>query len=1027
MSKIIHCLVAVCLLQVGLAAQNSFSVKERNPVGEQIAPKVDRVINGQAQSIINSTQGSSFQTLPSINLNRTKHLKTTRSPITGMPILIKGFQTSNKSSLNTAEGVREASFGFLESIQEDICLENAREEFDLTSQRFDDKGDIHHIRFQQEYQGIPIYGADIAVHVKKSGEMSFNGRSQPSPVDLDLTPVYNYEQVKEVAIGDISTRTNFVEMNDECKNMLHYHEPIKELVIYPSDENFGHFKLVWHLTVRPNFLERYEYFVNAHTGEIVNFFNNTCSLVADQTTNALDANGVMQTIHTYDYQGNYYLYDASRPMYSGPVNGLPQAGDGGIETLNFQGNAPNNPSFADFATPDNNFNQSQYQVAVSAHHNAGECYEYFRNTFGRESINGQGGDIISFINVGEQGGGDMDNAFWNGQYMFYGNGATAFQPLAKALDVAGHEMSHGVIQSTANLIYQGQSGAINEHIADVFGAMIDRDDWGIGEDVTNTSYIASGMLRDMQNPNNGPGNSASTPGWQPANMDEIFTLPADNGGVHFNSGIPNRAYYLMATDIGKDKAEQIYYLALTDYLTRNSQFIDLRIAVLEAADVISDVNANDIADIANAFAAVGIGDGAATQTQEDLELNPGDEYILSLDTNPDQSNTLYVSPSNGQGFEPLTQVPVNRKPSITDDGSDIYFVGEDHQVYHIDMTAANPQEAMITNDAVGIWENVAVSKDGARLALISTSIDSSIYVYDIASQTTNQYELYNPTFTEGVEAGGVRYADSFEWDYSGEFILYDALNLIQGSGVFAENVEYWDMGVLKAWDNDANFGNGDFGDGNIQKIFSNLPTGVSVGNPAFSKNSPYIFAFDYLEGNTTQLRGINVETGDVGIIRADSDVLNFASYSGDDSSIAFDDLDGTTDVVSVVDLADNKIQAQGSETILLGEDAKWPVWFVDGERVLAGIEDLPVQIESLTASPNPFAQRLEIQIDLVANTRFSVNIMNLNGQLVGNVPEQFYGIGTHNIRIPNNNLAAGAYLIQLQGKNMNKTIKVVKQ
>src|SRR5574339_493637 len=103
--------------------------------------------------------------------------------------------------------------------------------------------------------------------------------------------------------------------------------------------------------------------------------------------------------------------------------------------------------------------------------------------------------------------------------MFYRNGDVLFKKHKKGLDVAGHEMSHGVIQNTANLEYVGQSGALNESYADVFGAMIDREDWKMGEDVVLASAFPSGALRDLSNPNNG-GNSLGDPGWQPKHMNE---------------------------------------------------------------------------------------------------------------------------------------------------------------------------------------------------------------------------------------------------------------------------------------------------------------------------------------------------------------------------------------------------------------------------------------------------------------------------------------------------------------------------
>ena len=162
------------------------------------------------------------------------------------------------------------------------------------------------------------------------------------------------------------------------------------------------------------------------------------------------------------------------------------------------------------------------RTAVSAHYNGAQAYEYFRNTHNRNSVNGSGGNLISFINVADENGRPMDNAFWNGKFMFLGNGDQAFKILARAKDVTGHEMSHGVIQNTANLEYYGESGAMNESFADVFGAMIDRDDWLIGEDVVQTSAFPSGALRNMRDPHNG-GNSSNY-WWQPKHVNEQFLV-----------------------------------------------------------------------------------------------------------------------------------------------------------------------------------------------------------------------------------------------------------------------------------------------------------------------------------------------------------------------------------------------------------------------------------------------------------------------------------------------------------------------
>ena len=137
--------------------------------------------------------------------------------------------------------------------------------------------------------------------------------------------------------------------------------------------------------------------------------------------------------------------------------------------------------------------------------------------------------------------------------------------------------------------------------------MVDDDDWVIGEDVVNKAYFPSGALRNLRDPHNGdePGGN----GWQPAHMDEFLELDLeyDNGGVHFNSGIPNRAAYLVAEEIGRDKTGQIYYYILeARYLAQRSQFIDCRLAAERAARDLFGDGSPEVAAVSSAYDAVGI-------------------------------------------------------------------------------------------------------------------------------------------------------------------------------------------------------------------------------------------------------------------------------------------------------------------------------------------------------------------------------------------------------------------------------------
>jgi len=269
------------------------------------------------------------------------------------------------------------------------------------------------------------------------------------------------------------------------------------------------------------------------------------------------------------------MLDGSRDMFNSFSSNLPDDPVGAIWTIDANNTAPQNSNFNIGHVTSASNNWGGTPEGVSAQFNAGQAYEYFKEKHVRNGISGAGDNIVSIVNVSGEDGSSMGNAFWNGFAIFYGNGNSAFFPLGRGLDVAGHEMSHGVVQNTANLRYQGESGALNESFADVFGAMIDRNNWTIGEDVVKSGAFPSGALRDLEDPHNGAATNDFARGWQPKHVDEQYLGSQDNGGVHINSGIPNHAYYRIATELGKTKAEQIFYRALTVYLTKSSNFVKL--------------------------------------------------------------------------------------------------------------------------------------------------------------------------------------------------------------------------------------------------------------------------------------------------------------------------------------------------------------------------------------------------------------------------------------------------------------------
>ena len=611
----------------------------------------------------------------------------------------------------------------------------------------------------------------------------------------------------------------------------------------------------------------------------------------------------------------------------------------------------------------------------------------------------------------------MENAFWNGAAMFYGNGGNAFDPLAKALDVAGHELSHGVIQHTANLEYQGESGAINESFADIFGAMIDRDDWKMGEDVVNGSVFPSGALRDLSNPHNG-GTSGNFY-WQPNHVNEQYHGSQDNGGVHINSGIANYAFYrfvqemakTVSQEAAKQKAEKVYYKALRDYLTKSSQFKDLRVAVEKAATDIHGSGSSEVAAVNTAFDAVGISStGGGGSYQDDLNINPGDHFLLTADQ---QYQNIYLFPLNtGQGVV-LSSSGVRNKPSITDDGSGIVFVAGDKTIHALIWNGSTYEESVIQNEA--IWRNVAVSKDGSRIAALDDTQDNSIWVFDFGRAEWKEFELYNPTYTQGVSTGDVLYADAIEFDHSGEFIMYDAFNrLNKSAGV---DYEYWDVGFVQVWNNSNNF----WSDGDVGKLFSGLPENTSIGNPTFSKNSPYIVAFDlvYSDGfqTTYEIYGSNIETNEVALIWQNS-VLGYPNYAVQDNALVFEaEYQNGTGLLATINLQGDKINAvQGSEASLI-DNHHWGIFFANGERELdVPTVDLDEEIMDFRVLPNPVASELNVQFVSTKSKQIDCTVVNANGsewlhQTIDAKP------GQNHIALEVGKLTSGIYLIRFTSED----------
>jgi len=215
-----------------------------------------------------------------------------------------------------------------------------------------------------------------------------------------------------------------------------------------------------------------------------------------------------------------------------------------------------------------------------AYDTSGFVRDYFKDTFGLNSIDGDGLDVISNVHYGQ----GYNNAYWDGDEMTYGDGdGKEFLDFASAIDVVAHELMHGVSQFLANLEYQSQSGALNEHFSDVFGTIIkqkylgqslEEADWLIGDTVVTEAFPGV-AIRSMKAP--GTANEFDS---QPDHMDNYYEGNADNQGVHINSGIPNKAFYLSCLAVGIDECALIWFETLKA-LWRTANFKDMTEIILK--------------------------------------------------------------------------------------------------------------------------------------------------------------------------------------------------------------------------------------------------------------------------------------------------------------------------------------------------------------------------------------------------------------------------------------------------------------
>lgn len=538
----------------------------------------------------------------------------------------------------------QATVEFVDQYRDLFKMKDAAAELHLAKSDVDHLA-MTHVRLQQVVHGVPVAGAELAAHYDASGRLTSIDANYISGIqDLDLEPKISAKLAHDVVVADILTTTKSV---DESKLTS---GDAKLVVLARAGRPAA---LAFEYTVRAVYGDEPAIWVtkvDAKTGEILDRYNNL------QTIEATGAGvlGDAKKFQVTQSGGSFAMTDTSRGV------SIQTFDAGGQEIGPAQG-----------ATPVTSTTLTSWDTgtgrgaAVDAHTYAGVVFDYYKKVHARSAIDGAGGAMLSTAHFGQA----YENAFWDGTGMSYGDGGSMFKPLSAGLDVVAHEFTHGVTEATSALVYQSQSGALNESVSDIFGVFIehslkpdDTKNWLMGESIVKGST----GLRDFKTPANGQ---------QPANMQQFVNTQQDNGGVHINSGIPNNAAFLMTMGgtnptsgtavkfgIGWEKSEKIWYRANTKYFLSTTNFAQAAQGVMQAAKDLA-LTDNELNIVDCAWKATGVVQGTCSPIV-DPKATPVPTAPPSPGTTPDPSTSTGATTPGDTG-DTTTEDPTTSSGGTT--------------------------------------------------------------------------------------------------------------------------------------------------------------------------------------------------------------------------------------------------------------------------------------------------------------------------------------------------------------------------
>ncbi len=509
----------------------------------------------------------------------------------------------------------------------EVLKMKSNESFEIARVENDKLGMTHYV-YQHKINNVPVIYSQYRIHTLNQKVLSANGEFY-SGIEINTTPAISMSTAIENAKAFIgATQYRWENPAEDAflrlrtNNPAATYAPQPELVIISKNGNYKNpeFRLAWKMdiyAVSP--LSRHWVYVDALTGEVIWTTDRICHI--DTPGTATTGFSGVRNIVADSFGGGFRLREAVRG-----------AGDG-VQTYDLN-ETDDYGSAVDFTDTDNNWvgpTPAIDRYAYDAHWGSEMTYDYFYLIQGRNSIDDNGFALVNYVHydVG------YDNAFWDGEVMTYGDGSggTFNEPLT-TIDIAGHEVSHGLTTFTADLVYQDEPGGLNESFSDIFGVTIDNYArgttgsplWRMGEECTSSGN----GIRLMSNPNvMGDPDTYLGTNW-------VAAGGPDNGGVHSNSGVQNFWYYLMCqggtgtndnldaytvTAIGMADAADIAFRNLTVYLGANSQYADARFYAIQSAQDLFGGCSPEVETTTNAWYAVGVGAPYVASVTADLSAS----------------------------------------------------------------------------------------------------------------------------------------------------------------------------------------------------------------------------------------------------------------------------------------------------------------------------------------------------------------------------------------------------------------------